>query len=66
METDWTIIFNKTWTQWGTELQKVRRCITGKCKSWKDSKISQKSLPLLFQKTGKVDLLWGDSDVLLK
>ncbi len=60
---DWTIIFNKTWKQWGAfsykDVDDVLRVLV---KSGKAEPFSEK-MTFIIGETGKVDLLWGDRKV---
>ena len=62
---DWTIIFNKTWKQWGTEYSKADDALRVNVKAGK-TKTFQDKFTITVSKDGKVDLLWGDSDVAFK
>jgi hypothetical protein len=62
-EKEWTIIFNKTWNQWGAfnykEADDVLR-VTGKAS--KSSSFAEK-MSISIAKDGDVTLLWGDAKV---
>jgi hypothetical protein len=62
---DWTIIFNKTWNQWGLVYKESEDALRVKVKSSKAAKFAEK-FTITISKTGKVDLLWGDYDVSFK
>lgn len=61
-EKEWTIIFNKTWNQWGTvykeELDQLR--ITVKPESTESLK---ERLTFLISKNGEVSIEWGKTEV---
>jgi hypothetical protein len=60
---EWTIIFNKTWKQWGAfgykEADDVLRV---QVKGSKPASFSER-FTILIDKSGKVSLLWGDHQV---
>jgi len=57
---EWTIIFNKTWNQWGAfDYKEADDILRVKVKSDKADKFSEK-MTFLISKKGKVTLLWGD------
>jgi Protein of unknown function (DUF2911) len=60
---EWTIIFNKTWKQWGAfgykEADDVLRV---QVKGSKAASFSER-MTFLTDKTGKISLLWGDNQV---
>jgi len=63
---DWTIIFNKTWDQWGAFSYKEEDdALRVKVKSGKAPQFSER---MTFQvaKDGKITLLWGDIAVSFK
>jgi len=62
---DWTIIFNKTWNQWGTIYKESEDVLRVKVKSVKAAKFAEK-FTITISKAGKVDLWWGDYDVSFK
>ena len=61
-EKEWTIIFNKTWNQWGTvykeELDQLR--VTVKPESTESLK---EKLTFLISKNGEVSIEWGKTEV---
>lgn len=60
---EWTIIFNKTWNQWGAfTYNEADDALRVKVKSGKAPQFSER---MTFQvaKNGKVTLLWGDIEV---
>ena len=62
---DWTIIFNKTWKQWGTEYTQADDALRVNVKAGKTATFVEK-FTITVSKEGKVDLLWGNSDVAFK
>ena len=63
---EWTIIFNKTWDQWGAfSYQEADDALRVKVKSGKASQFSEK-MTFLVAKDGKISLLWGDIKVEFK
>ncbi len=62
---DWTIIFNKTWKQWGTEYSRADDALRVNVKAGKAATFAEKCT-ITVSKAGKVDLLWGNSDVAFK
>jgi len=60
---EWTIIFNKTWKQWGAySYKEADDALRVKVKSGKADPFSEK-LTYAISKTGKVSILWGDKKV---
>lgn len=60
---EWTIIFNKTWDQWGAfTYQESDDALRVKVKSGKAPQFSEK-MTFLVAKDGKITLLWGDIEV---
>jgi hypothetical protein len=60
---EWTIIFNKTWKQWGAfGYKEADDALRVKVKSTKASAFSEK-MTIQVSKDGKVSLLWGDIEV---
>lgn len=60
---EWTIIFNKTWKQWGAFAYKESEDILRvKVKSGKAPQFSEK-MTFLVAKDGKITLFWGDIEV---
>lgn len=59
---DWTIIFNKTWNQWGTNYTEADDYMRVKVKGGKASQFSER-MTFAIGKNGKVTLLWGDKEV---
>lgn len=62
---DWTIIFNKTWNQWGTEYSQAADALRVNVKSTKASSPSEK-FTIKVNDTGTVTLMWGDQVVAFK
>jgi Protein of unknown function (DUF2911) len=57
---EWTIIFNKTWKQWGAfSYKETDDALRVKVKSGKADPFSEK-LTYTISKSGKVSVLWGD------
>jgi hypothetical protein len=59
---EWTIIFNKTWDQWGTEYKEADDALRVKVKSGKAAQFAEK-MTFTVDKNGTVTLLWGDIKV---
>ena len=60
---EWTIIFNKTWEQWGAfDYKEADDALRVKVKSEKAPQFSEK-MTFLVAKDGKITLLWGDLEV---
>jgi Protein of unknown function (DUF2911) len=60
---EWTIIFNKTWNQWGAFTYKeADDALRVKVKSSKAAAFSER-MTFLIAKDGKISLLWGDIEV---
>ena len=63
---EWTIIFNKTWNQWGAfNYKEADDALRVKVKAEK-AKDSTEKLTYTIEKNGKVTLLWGDKKVEFK
>jgi hypothetical protein len=63
---EWTIIFNKTWNQWGAfNYKEADDALRVKVKATK-AKDSAEKLTYTVDKNGKVTLLWGDRKVEFK
>lgn len=56
---DWTIIFNKTWNQWGTVYSQDADALRVNVKGMKSPKFSER-MTFNVSKDGKVSLMWGD------
>jgi hypothetical protein len=61
-EGEWTIIFNKTWDQWGTEYKEADDALRVKVKPAKATQFAEK-MTFNIDKAGTVSLLWGDTKV---
>ena len=59
---EWTIIFNKTWDQWGTVYNEAEDFLRVKAKAIKAPEFSEK-MTFKIAKDGKVSLFWGDIEV---
>jgi Protein of unknown function (DUF2911) len=60
---DWTIIFNKTWDQWGAFSYKdTDDALRVNVKAGKATKFAER-MQFKISKDGKISLLWGDIDV---
>lgn len=58
----WTIIFNKTWDQWGAfKYDKSKDALRVKVKPVKAPSFAEK-FTINVDKSGKVSLLWGDTE----
>lgn len=55
----WTLIFNKTWNQWGTEYKEADDALRVTVKNVKPAQPSEK-MTFGVDKTGKVTLAWGN------
>lgn len=64
-EGEWTIIFNKTWDQWGTEYKEADDALRVKVKPGKAPQFAEK-MTFNIDKAGTVSLLWGDAKVNFK
>ena len=63
---EWTIIFNKTWSQWGAfSYKEADDQLRVKVKADKAKDFAEK-LTYTVEKNGKVTLLWGDKKVEFK
>jgi len=56
---EWTIIFNKTWKQWGTDYTEADDALRVKVKVGKAKEFAEK-LTYTISKKGRVSLVWGD------
>ena len=62
----WTIIFNKTWNQWGAfNYKEADDILRVKVKADKAKDFAEK-LTYTIEKSGKVTLLWGDKKIEFK
>ena len=55
---DWTIIFNKTWDQWGTEYKQADDALRVNVKS-STAPSAMERMTFMIDKSGKVSLIWG-------
>jgi len=63
---EWTIIFNKTWSQWGAfSYKEGDDALRVKVKASKAKTFAEK-LSYAIDKSGKVSLMWGDKQVEFK
>jgi hypothetical protein len=58
-ENEWTIIFNKTWKQWGTQYKEADDALRVKVGVAKVDTFNEK-MTFSIDKSGKVSLSWGD------
>ena len=62
----WTIIFNKTWNQWGAyDYKKADDALRVTAKTTKAATFAEK-MTFVIGKDGNVQLLWGDNNVQFK
>ncbi len=61
-EKNWTIIFNKTWNQWGTEYKEGDDALRVVTQAGKAPAATEK-MTFNISKNGKVTLLWGNYSV---
>jgi len=61
-EGEWTIIFNKTWDQWGTQYNEADDALRVKVKPGKAPQFAEK-MSFTVDKNGTVSLFWGDTKV---
>jgi len=61
-EKEWTIIFNKTWNQWGTNYKQEDDALRVKVKPGKTSAFNEK-LTFAIADNGTVSIMWGDTQV---
>ena len=60
---EWTIVFNKTWKQWGAfSYKEADDALRVKVKGDKTKAFSEK-MTFVIDKKGKVSLMWGDKQV---
>lgn len=59
---EWTIIFSKTWNQWGTRYNEADDVIRVKGKLSKAKEFAEK-LAFTVSKSGTVSLFWGDHQI---
>ena len=60
--TEWTIIFNKTWNQWGTNYTEGDDALRIKATPTKAKAFTEK-MTFNINKNGTVTLMWGDTQV---
>ncbi len=58
-ESEWTIIFNKTWNQWGTIYKDTEDVLRVKVKPSANCVFTEK-MTFAIEASGKVNLMWGD------
>ena len=61
-ENEWTIIFNKTWKQWGTQYKEADDALRVKVSPAKADTPNEK-MTFSIDKSGKISLMWGDTIV---
>lgn len=61
-EKEWTLIFNKTWNQWGTIYKAEQDALRVNVKPGKTDKFTEK-MTFTIDKKGKVSLAWADTQV---
>ena len=61
-ENEWTIIFNKTWNQWGTNYTEADDALRIKVTPTKNKTFTEK-MTFTIEKNGAVNLMWGDPHV---
>ena len=61
-EKEWTIIFSKTWKQWGTQYKEADDALRVKVSSATTEALTEK-MTFVIDKSGKVSLSWGDTVV---
>lgn len=59
---EWTIIFNKSWKQWGTVYKESDDALRVNVKSGKSSE-STEQFTFEIAKNGTVSMLWGDAQI---
>ena len=60
---EWTIVFNKTWKQWGAfSYKEADDALRVKVKGGKTKDFSEK-MTFVIDKKGKISLMWGDKQV---
>jgi hypothetical protein len=64
-ENEWTIIFNKTWKQWGTVYKDTEDALRVTVKPMKSDKFVE-MMTFDISKGGKVSLTWADTQVNFK
>ena len=61
-EDEWTIIFNKTWNQWGLSYDEAQDALRVKVKPGKSPSVVE-TMTFNIDKGGKVSLAWADTQV---
>lgn len=64
-ENEWTIIFNKTWNQWGTIYKADEDVLRVNVKAGKSEKFTE-MMTFEIEKDGDVSLNWGNTEVEFK
>lgn len=64
-EKEWTVIFNKAWKQWGTVYKETEDALRITAKSEKSDKMMEQ-MTFEIDKSGEVQLLWGDLEMNFK
>lgn len=59
---EWTIIFNKTWNQWGTSYKESEDALRITVKPGKTASFTER-MTFTIDTAGKVSLMWGDVQV---
>lgn len=59
---EWTIIFNKTWNQWGTNYTESDDALRIKATATKAKALTEK-MTFNINKNGTITLMWGDTEV---
>lgn len=59
---EWTLIFNKTWKQWGTKYAEADDALRVNVKPGKAPAFTER-MTFNVDKSGKVSLLWGNEEV---
>ena len=61
-EKEWTIIFNKTWKQWGTVYKESEDALRIGVKSGKSKQFAE-MMTFEIAKNGKVSLMWAETQI---
>jgi len=61
-EKEWTLIFNKTWKQWGTVYKESEDALRINVKPGKSKQFAE-MMTFEIAKNGKVSLMWGDTQI---
>lgn len=60
-EKEWTIIFSKTWKQWGTQYKEADDALRVKVKlKVANNDVLYEKMTFSIDKSGKISLMWGD------